>query len=228
MKKAEKEILLKYETLESQANQIIEDGVVDPDDSEQVEIFDALSRLREEYDFSNEVYTDVTGMQGVKWCWGEVMIPAIYDVVNYYDKMSKIDSGCYAIATRNGKDYLVEQGGNEIFEADEILPNAGGLCPVKFRVGDKWGVANSHGNVLINPKYDEIHFDSNGYVFYKIGDKNGFSLADKMFEPMFDSIEFGEDDVLVVELNGEKGYLDENGVFTTDSDKAYYRFDTLL
>lgn len=132
-----------------------------------------------------------------------------------------------AICRRGSHEYLVNYTGDtvkEVFKADELLPDLGSIPPATFRIGDKWGMVNSEGEIMIEPKYDSIKLDANLFIFLSNNGKEGFIAGLRIFEPKFDSVQIGEDDYIEVTLNGIKGYIDENDQFTTDKSEAYYNF----
>ena len=189
----------------------------------------AFNSLIQEHDFSNVSFTDEqSGLTGIKWCNGQVMIPAKYDSVKCFTKFPFPKDQCFAIASRNDKDYLINSLGEEVFEADEIKPYLD-LCSIaSFRNDTKWGIVKSSGNILLPAKYDSISFGSNGFIFLSLGRKEGFIADSTIIEPQYDSIEFDEDDNLVVTQNGQKGFIDENDKFTTEKSEAYYNLNMFL
>lgn len=189
----------------------------------------AFNSLVQEHDFSNVTFTDEqSGLMGVKWCDDHVMIPAIYDSVKCFTKFPFPKDQCFTIASRNGKDYLINSLGKEVFEADEIKPYVDLCSIVSFRNSNKWGIRKSSGTILLPAKYDSISFGSNGFIFLSLGEKKGFIADSTIIEPQYDNIEFDEDDNLVVTQNGQKGFIDENGRFTTEMSNAYYNLNMFL
>lgn len=154
-----------------------------------------------------------------------------YDEVKYLTSHDAITDCFMAICSRGGKEYLVNHTGEsikEVFEADELRPNLGSVTPATFRVGDKWGIVNSKGEVMLEAKYDTVTPDANGYVFLTLGGKSGFIVGDHVIEPQFDHVAIGDDEYIEVTLNGVQGYLDENDSFTADKSEAYYNYLMLV
>lgn len=149
-----------------------------------------------------------------------------YDKVKFLtDSATESGDVLLAICSRGGRDYLINYRGGiieEVFEADELRPNLGSITPAAFRVGDKWGMVNSRGEVFLEAKYDSVKPDVNEYIFLRLNGKEGFIAGGHIIEPRFDSITVAADDYLEVTLNGVKGYVDENDEFTTDRAEAYY------
>ena len=136
-----------------------------------------------------------------------------------------------SICSRGGKDYLVDHTGEdiiEVFEADELCPNLGYSIPATFRSGDKWGLVNGNGDIIIEAKYDSVRPDANDYIFLTLDGKEGFIAGGHVFEPQFDSVKIGDDEYIEVTLNGAKGYIDENDEFTTDRSEAFYNYQMFL
>lgn len=134
----------------------------------------------------------------------------------------------FTIETRNGKDHLLDYKGDEIFAADEIKPNMLTLTPFIFRNGDKYGMVCGHGDVILDPVYDSIRPDANGFTFLTRDGKEGFIANGHLIEPIYDKIEVDADDNILVTLNGVEGYIDENDTFTTDPDLALYSMSMFL
>ena len=150
-----------------------------------------------------------------------------YDSVKYLTYPDTPTDCFMAICSRSGKDYLVDHSGEyirEVFEADELRANLGSLTPATFRIGDKWGLVNGNGDIIIEAKYDSVRPDANDYIFLTLDGKEGFIAGGHVFEPQFDSIEIGDDEYIEVTLNGEKGYIDESDEFTPDRSEAYYNY----
>lgn len=153
-----------------------------------------------------------------------------YDAVKYSTNPDAPVDRLMAICSRGDKDYLVDhtESIREVFEADELRPNIGSVTPATFRVGDKWGMVNSRGEIILEAKYDSVNPDANEFIFLKLGGKEGFIAGGNIIDPKFDSIEIGADDYLEVSFNGEKGYVDENDEFTLDRTEAYYNMNMFL
>lgn len=189
--------------------------------------YSEYNSIVEEHDFTNKVFTGENGKFGIRWCWGGEMVPARYDAVKYMTSFAVPADECLAVMTRGDRDYLVDSHGQEVFEADEIKPNAGSIAPVIFCRNGGWGIAGSNGSVLLEPVFDSIQPDSNGYVFLTLDGKKGLVWGGMTVEPQFDSMDFDASDRLVVTLDGKEGYLDETGAFTADEDEAYFKLDML-
>nr|MDE6512564.1 WG repeat-containing protein [Muribaculaceae bacterium] len=176
------------------------------------------------------VFTGADGLKGVKWCWGDVMIPANYDDIKVFTSFPINDpTSCFVIATKNGQDYLLDYLGRELFRADELCPDYASIIPTRFCRNNKWGIINSAGQIILENKYDHISSRQNGFIFLTLNGKEGFiDPFDNIVEPIFDRIELDTRDYLLVTLNGEQGYLNENRNFTTDSDEAFYSMDLVF
>lgn len=150
-----------------------------------------------------------------------------YDVVKYMTNSDAPVECFMAICSRGDKDYLVdykEENIKEVFEADELRPNLGSVTPATFRVGDKWGMVNSRGEIILEAKYDSVIQDANDFILLKADGKEGLIAGGHIIAPKFDSIDIWADekDYIKVTLNGVDGYIDENDEFTTDRSEAYY------
>lgn len=190
--------------------------------------YQEYNALVSKYDFQNVVFDGEGNKQGVKFCWGGVFVPAKYDLIEFFTSSGVPVVENYAIGLRNGKDYLINYKGEEILEADELLPNDKTITPVLFRKAGKWGIAACDGSVVLENTYDSIQFDSNGFVFLYRDEKEGFIACGHVVEPKFDKIEIDDSDNLVVYREGVKGYVDENDEFTSDVEEAYYNMNMFL
>lgn len=191
--------------------------------------YEKFHELHESHNFNNLIYKNAKEHYGVQWCTGEVMVPANYTSVKYFNYSPFPKEDCLVIASRNGKDYLINYLGEEIFEADELKPNLGSICPAMFCIDGKWGIVGATSNVLIPAKYDFIQAGANEFYWLFLDGKEGFIAGADIIEPKFDTITFeGDDDTLVVTLNGRRGYVDENGDFTEEISQAYYNMQMFL
>lgn len=189
----------------------------------------SLNNLLQEYDFDNEIIIE-DGKQGLALCTGEVIIPAEYQRIKLVSRFSIPREEIMAIGVdEEGTEFLIDSTGKVIFDADEIIPESGAFLPFAFRMGDRWGVVGGNAKIIIPPVMDNIEWGGNGYVFFKQDGKYGLRTPfAEMVVPKFDSIGWDNDDFLLVEFKGQKGYLDENLNFTTDESEAYYDFDIAL
>ncbi len=82
-----------------------------------------------------------------------------------------------------------------------------------FRVGNKWGIIDHHGNMVSAPKYDKLSFYKNSGT-YVINEKYGLLQADgkELTEAVYEYIEprsyYG---LRAFQQEGKWGYLDNNG-----------------
>ena len=86
-----------------------------------------------------------------------------------------------------------------------------GLARIKLE--KKWGFADSTGNVVVKPKYNEVENFKDGLA--KVRTDTKWGLVDKsgneVIKPTFDAIyEFINDRAMVL-LNGEKYYMNRQG-----------------
>ncbi|MDE6393703.1 MAG: WG repeat-containing protein, partial [Duncaniella sp.] len=99
------------------------------------------------------------------------------------------------------------------------------ICPATFAIDGKWGMVNSHGEIVIEPEYDWIKPDANGFCFIGLDGKEGFiAPTGVVIEPVYDSVEIGPDEYIVVTLGDKKGYVDEFDEFTEERSEAYYNY----
>ncbi|MDE7350506.1 MAG: WG repeat-containing protein [Muribaculaceae bacterium] len=171
--------------------------------------------IKEQFDFFNKLKAERN----------RIAEAGKYDVIKWQCMPDAPVSRFLSICSRGGKDYLVDHTNEtvvEVFEADEIKPNLGYITPATFRIGDKWGIVSSSGEIILEAKYDSVIQDANDFIYIELDGKAGLIADGHIIEPKFDSIDIWDDDYIKVTLNGEDGYIDENDEFTTDRSEAFY------
>lgn len=103
------------------------------------------------------------------------------------------------------------------FEADSITDFCEGLA--SFKRENKWGVIDRNGNIVVEPKFDDVVKYCQGVAPYRIGDK--FGLIDKadnvITEPIYDYIADTCDEIgRVAQLDGKWGWIDNKGQIIID------------
>ncbi|QQR56317.1 MAG: WG repeat-containing protein [Candidatus Melainabacteria bacterium] len=102
------------------------------------------------------------------------------------------------------------------------------------RIGDKWGVVNEYGKVIVNPifeNYDRLekHRDGNlilrysdGLALIKIDGKFGFLdvNGNVVIEPKFDDADAFSDGLAYVRIGFRRGYIDHAGDFKLEPNHA--------
>ena len=180
--------------------------------------------FEDKYDLMTKVYEE-NGKFGVKDAAGEVLIPAIYDSIEYthydWDRFNPVP------ASLNGKMALVAADGKGTpcteFIYDSIRYEEGFFLLEK---DGKYGFAELDGHIYLPAIADAIEEPEQycDIVAYAIGEKIGYvSLgARATTDALYDGCELDEEGYLIVFKDGEKGYLDRSGNFTTDESRKYF------
>lgn len=88
----------------------------------------------------------------------------------------------------------------------------------KIKIGNKWGLIDKLGKIVVSPKFDDIgliygSYFNNGYCKVKVGAKWG--LIDKtgktFINPKFEDIGFFSDDLCAVKLESKWGFINKMG-----------------
>ncbi|MCD8043645.1 MAG: von Willebrand factor type A domain-containing protein [Tannerellaceae bacterium] len=167
----------------------------------------------EEDDF--DIFTDPgTGNEGVKDSYGNIIIPALYDQIDYMVngvfRLEKDDKyGLYDVLTNSQTPLMYDdieglaQWRTAIFKV--ILENP------KDNYDDRYGVIDRTGKLIIPVKYDDIDEQGN-YLLVEKNDKYGlYSVEGKKMIPVkYDDIEdYG--DYFTVEKNDKYGLYNQKG-----------------
>lgn len=193
-------------------------------ETEIMEIQDWCQAFENKYDLMTKVYEE-NGKFGVKDATGQVMVPAIYDSIEYtHGDWYR----SYPVpASLNGKMALVASDGNGTpcteFEYDLICYESGYYFLEK---GGKCGFADLDGYIYLNAEADVV-YEPEPYcdiVTYEVLGKTGFIALGVRVDSgaLYDECELDEDGYLVVYKEGIKGYLDINGNFTQDESQKYF------
>ena len=176
----------------------------------------------QEYDLSTQIYEE-NGLYGVKDICGEVLVPAMFDEITCcFDDMSRhwavpaVKDGKMALVASDGKGTLLNP-----FEYDAINYY---FCYYYLIKDGKMGLASVGGYILVPAEMDKVYEPFNSLVAFEKDGKYGFSMlgSDVITEAIYDDYEVGDDEYLIVVKDGVRGYLDEQGHFTTESDDSFF------
>ena len=86
------------------------------------------------------------------------------------------------------------------------------------------GLADVSGRILVPAEVDKVYEPFNDLIVFEKDDKYGFSMlgSDVLTEAIYEDYEVGDDEYLIVVKDGVRGYLDEEGRFTTESDDSFF------
>ncbi|MEO0135953.1 MAG: WG repeat-containing protein [candidate division WOR-3 bacterium] len=102
---------------------------------------------------------------------------------------------------------------------------------VKVYKNGKWGLCDTAGKIIIEPKFDDIESFREGLARIKIGDKYGFvDMSGKIvIEPKFDAATYFSEGLAGVLIGNKCGFIDKTGrlVIETKFDEVYNFRETL-
>lgn len=191
----------------------------------------ALLEQKEEFEYKYDTECKIFEQDdkvGLKDFTGKVVIPAEYDDVwsCNYDLLGSFNlavkkDGKYAIISSDGSAKLLTDfiyDGLE-FDGDKFVCEQNG----------KFGLIDDQGGVLIPSEMDGIESLSDELVTFEKEGKVGFLYIDvaedetKTIDPVFDSYEAENNLVITVTKDGQKGFVDKDGNFTTDENNAWLK-----
>lgn len=149
---------------------------------------------------------------------GEIITPIIYDDININDVGMMIG--------KTSQSVLINQHGKPISKSYPTLINISDITDKSVfcdYIKDEMmcGVIDGLGKIIVPAKYHQVGFllNDNGYhpKFLTVGnDKDKFAVLDidkaRTITPfIYDKIGFVSDELILVQLNGKYGLIDENG-----------------
>lgn len=154
---------------------------------------------------------------------GEQVIPFDFDWTNAFHDG-------YAIVTRNKKKIFIDRNGEKLNTVKCSIPdtiNGGfkeGLAVVK--VGKKYGVINTNGDLVIEPIYDGMDGFNNGLCGVDVDGKIGFinHQGELIIEPRFSRVNYFHNDIAPVSLDNKSwGLINKKGDFIVEPKFDYIR-----
>jgi hypothetical protein len=140
-----------------------------------------------------------------------LVLPAIYDA--FEDLMQG-----YIVYWKKDRCGLISAHGKQILDVVYNDIFYVGNKYLKVRTGNKYGICDTNGRVLISPKYNDLTFLQNdgsgrGIFCYKDGNLTGLVRSDsvELTEAKYSNIESRQAGFLVSVLNGQYGTLALNG-----------------
>ena len=222
--KASDAMRLLVNKLNADYNAILRSG--DENRAEELRLLETkINELLESYDFDYSVFSAEDGKEGIRTCGGTTIVPPVYDKILYWSLMDPSGGPENAVARRGDRFVLINlRDGREVLEADMINPSDQTLTPVVFTVAGKKGLADSKGNMIVPPRYDSISMLMGGFYEIGLNGKYGLCLPDgNIIETKFDALDCEEsEEYFKVVLDGQKGFIDENGDFTEDESNAFF------
>lgn len=196
--------------------------------------FDQLATLEEmdSLDFMNSyrwfpeiVYEgDKCGIVSVL---GKVVLPTEFEDIKYFE--IAIEKQTVVTAQKNGKWGLVKTFTGESltgFIYDYMPPVSANVIPVMKN--GKWWYIKSNGELFTPLEFDMIFTDDgisfmNGISVFKKDGRYGVTDGLAISKPVFDEIDVvAEDTFISGTRDGIRGYIDKDGEFTADEERAYW------
>jgi hypothetical protein len=183
---------------------------------------DKVNSFMEEYDTMCSLFEE-NGCVGVKDILGEVLVPAMFDDITVV--FSDVNRYFALPVIKNGKYGLVKPDGKGTMAAGCIYDNIHfeGGCHYLAKDG-KQGMYDAYGNEVVPVMVDKVFEPWNDLIVFESDGKFGFAMfgSGVVTKAEYDAYEMDANEDLVVTLNGKKGYLDEAGKFTEDTDEAWF------
>lgn len=159
-----------------------------------------------------KIYEGKTGCLNIK---GELVIPAIYDYIGYFDEEG------IASASKDGKVVLIDTLGNIVLQLKGVeygsLYFVNGYSVFHRKEGGT-GVVKRTGEIILEPKYNGVNSFSEGYAAVQIsgdekGVKSGYidTTGKFVFNRTFGFIRDFREGLAGVEINGKWGFIDTTG-----------------
>ena len=138
-------------------------------------------------------------------------------VINAGDQVKDVKDGKLAFVAMDGKGTMRS---DFIYDDIEYTPEC---CYIVVKDGKK-GIALHNGREVVPSEMDEVSLPFNGLAYFQKDGKYGFALIyeELLTGAFFEDFELGENEYLEVTRDGVKGYIDSEGVFTTDEDLKYF------
>jgi len=191
---------------------------------------DTHMELFNSFDWSAQIFEE-NGKYGLKSAVGEVLLPARFedfmimtgDVLRKGNRIVTQQNGQWGVMIADGTgSWLIEPQYDYIGYPQYLTP----VCK-----DGKWGVLDiSTGQYLIPPECDRLEHSRgllfvNGLSWYEKAGKIGIIRLDGVFtEALFEDTEFEPEGPVKVKFNGEWGFINEKGNFTTDEEDDLWYF----
>lgn len=196
--------------------------------------FDQLVKLEEmdALDFINSYrwYPEIVyegDKCGIVSVLGKVVLPTEFEDIKFF--ASAIEKQSVATAQKNGKWGLVKTYTGESvtgFIYDYMPPVSANIIP-GMKNGKWWYIKNT-GELFTPMEFDMIFTDNgvsfmNGISIFKKDGRYGVTDGLEISKPVFDEIDIVElDEFISGTRDGIRGYIDQEGEFTADEEKAYW------
>ena len=181
-----------------------------------------LNDILTKYNLDAIIFSGRDGKKGLKDCLGNILVPAKYDGFGFLPQPLEIKRES-VIAIRDKKYVLVQLDGSgkeltkEPLDDIRLVTYAHPNPPYAYRNKGTlaWGFMNIDGQVICDCIVD-YYSSVNNSAWYRSGELQGYWKFGEVFlPPIYDNIEMPGDfcDPLLFTLNGEQGYVKQDGSF---------------
>jgi hypothetical protein len=185
------------------------------------EALEAAQNYMYSYEWSDTVFEE-NGLKGVKNVFGEITVPALYDEIG-----EVLSCLCIlpCVSVRKGEHWGLARrdGTGEAVldcEYDNIFFEPR-LYRYLVKKEGQYGVATVDGTLAIPCSFDAIYEPEFGMMRIGKEGKYGMITPEGLYvEPIYDEVLILYEEHCQVTLDGQIGWLDKEGHFTQDSEKA--------
>lgn len=167
---------------------------------------------------------------GIASVLGKVILPTEFEDVKFFN--FAVEEQSVITAKKEGKWGLVKTYSGESvtgFIYDYMPPVSGNITPVMK--DEKWGYIKNNGESFTPLDLETVFIENgatfmNGISVFKKDGRYGVTDGYDISKPVFDEIDMVElDSSITGTRDGVKGYINEEGEFTTNEDEAYWAGD---
>lgn len=165
------------------------------------------------------------GKFGIKALSGEILLPAKFDQIRFFERVVKKGSGIAAQKDEKWGIVLADGKGSQV--TDFLYDDMDTLDSItRVRLANKYGLIKKNGRLFLPVQYDEIEQVFNGIFSFRLGDKlgvtNGKIISPLIFDEVSDELIY-EWNYVAVRLGDKEGYIDNKGVFTEDPNLGFLK-----
>ena len=177
-------------------------------------------------DMRDIIVTDNRGKMGLKDVCGKILVEPMFDDIP--ERYTCFDRTMLIPVVQDGKYYLYNHKDKKMMTRgyDLIYRYFGTNIAyfVAVERGKKGLLDGYDGHVLTPIDLDEIYdtHDADSCVPVEKDGKFGFYWNDSYAEPIYDKVRYASEEYLQVWKDGQQGWIDGDGKFTTDEDEACF------
>lgn len=184
--------------------------------------YEKAKAFEDEYETFAQIFEE-DGKKGVKDIVGEIIVPALFDEIAYtfteafsWFAIPVVNDGKYGLVKPDGSGEMLEECIYDNIVLDDWF---------YFLLKDgKQGLCTATGKRIIPAEMDKVYHPFNDLVTFEKEGKEGYAMMNTgiITEAVYDSSDILDDEYLSVTYNGQSGYIDADGQFTTDEDEAFF------